>query len=61
MFRINCKELSPLFKEVLHSMEENTRPSQTLSVTKMSKKKKKLLIYWPLQYLKLEHLNREVK
>lgn len=60
MFRINYKELSPLFKEVLHSMEENTRPSQTLSVTKMSKKKK-LLIYWPLQYLKLEHLNREVK
>lgn len=35
MFCINCKEFSPLFNEVLHTMEENARPSRILSVVKM--------------------------
>jgi len=41
MSHSKCKQLPPLFKEVLHTMEENTGPSQILCVVKMWKKKKK--------------------
>lgn len=38
MFYLNCRELSPLFKEVLHTIEENTKPSHILCMMKMSEK-----------------------
>lgn len=38
MFHIKCKELAPLFKEVLQAMEEKIRPFEIHSVIKMQKK-----------------------
>ena len=39
MFHIKCKELAPLFKEVLQAMEEKIRPFEIHSVIKKQKKK----------------------
>lgn len=38
MFQINCKKLSPPFMQALHTMEENTRSSQTPYAMKIVEK-----------------------